>query len=88
MDVEAFRQEQDARNAELDEIPVNELRRQTVDVLDHAVRLLRSTPLNEELRRHGWSESLAEDLADEFAKISGQVQHGTYNGEWGGGGLT
>jgi hypothetical protein len=84
---QAFHEARAARDAELDSLSFDEVRRRTIGALDHAVSLLRTTPLDSELRRHGWSEQFALGLADECAEDCEHVEKGTYRKEWGGGGL-
>jgi len=86
-EVRAEEEAQATRNAELDSLPVDEVRLRTIAVLDRTVTLLRGTPLDAELRRHGWSEDFAEGLASECSRLRDCVEDGTYKREWGGAGL-
>jgi len=86
-EAQAFHEARAARDAELDSLPFDDVRRRTIEALDNAVNLLRTTPLDSELRRDGWSERFALGLANECAKDREHVDRGTYRKEWGGGGL-
>jgi hypothetical protein len=76
-DLDAFHQARAVRNAELDGLPLADLQRRTIDALDTTISLLRTTVLDAELRRHGWSERLTGSLADECARIRNAVERGS-----------
>ena len=85
--VRDFEEADARRNLQLDSLLFDEVRRQTVGALDHAVRILRETPLDAELRRHGWSERFAHALVDGCVNLREAVENGTYEKERGGAGL-
>ena len=77
----------EARSAELDALPLNEVRGKTIGALDMAVDVLSNTQIDAALRAHGWSEDFAQGLAEECRSLRSHVEDGTYKKDWGGAGL-
>jgi len=52
-----------------------------------AVGVLSNTPIDAELRAHGWSKDFAQGLAAECSSLRSHVEDGTYEKAWDGAGL-
>ena len=85
--VAAYREKEAARNAELDLLPLSELRDRAVATLALAAAQLQGTEIGDDLKRHGWNRRFADSLAAECRRLRQCVLDGEYERSWGGSGL-
>lgn len=82
-----YNEREAALQAEFDDLSIEAVRNRVAGVLRAAAETLRDTPIDAELRSHGWTTNFAGGLADECERLLARVGEGTYPNEWGRSGL-